>query len=635
MSNIIIGTAGHVDHGKTLLIKALTGIDTDRLKEEKKRGITIELGFAWLDLPNGVRAGIVDVPGHEKFIKNMLAGAGGIDLALLVIAADDGVMPQTREHLGILRLLGIQNGMIVITKADLVEPDWLEMVKEDIRVEVKGTFLEDAPIQAVSAYTGQGIHELKEMIVQQLDRVPEKNVEKPFRMPIDRVFTVSGFGKVVTGTMIEGTLREGDEIELYPSGLRSRVRTLQVHSKDVSVAYAGQRVAVNLAGIKEEVSRGETLAAPESMQNTLMLDVKLEILPDSGRIIENGSRLHFYLGSRDVLCKVVLLDADVLEPGQTGYAQLRFTEEIAAKKGDHFVVRFYSPIETVGGGIVLDSAPPKHRRHHARVLQALEVREHGSLIDNLLQMIVEGSMSFVALGDIQKQMGLDDAPFREALHELTASGRITMLGERNAIDTAYKQKLQQTLTGILQEYHTANPLQAGMRRDELRSRLLPGRNMALVDKVLAMFAQDGLIVLDNQKAALSTFQVKQSASAKGKLAEEIEVLFREAVYCPPSTDELNAKYPNKIDEVQKVMEALIAEGTLVPTTPKLCFHKDALESAKKEIAAYLEDHENFTLAQFRDLCSTSRKFATALLEYFDRHGVTKLTDGARVLLRKG
>lgn len=633
MSNIIIGTAGHVDHGKTLLIKALTGIDTDRLKEEKKRGITIELGFAWLDLPGGARAGIVDVPGHEKFIKNMLAGAGGIDLALLVVAADDGVMPQTREHLGILRLLGIQQGMIVMTKADLVDADWMEMVKEDIRETVQGTFLEDAPILPVSAYTGQGIEELKAMIAQWIDKTPEKNTQKPFRMPIDRVFTVSGFGKVVTGTLIEGILREGDEVELYPSGMTSRVRNLQVHSQDVPAAYAGQRVAVNLAGVKEELSRGETLAAPASMQNTLMLDVKLEILPDSARVIEHGSRLHFYLGARDVLCKVVLLDADALEPGQTGYAQLRFTEEVAAKKGDHFVVRFYSPIETVGGGVILDAVPQKHRRHNARVLQALQVREQGSDVDNLLQLITEGSLSFTSLADIQKQMGLEDKPFREALKELVDAGKVAMLGDRNAIDCSYKQKLSEQLQSILEEYHTANPLQAGMRRDELRSRLLKGQNLALADKVLAMFAQDGLIALDNQKAALSTFQIKLGGSS-GKLAEEIAALFRDAGYSPPSMEELKAKYPKDMETVQQVMEALIADGTLVPTTPTLCFHRETLDNAKQAIAGYLKDHDTFTLAEFRDMCSTSRKFSTALLEYFDRHGVTKKVEDGRVLLRK-
>ena len=379
MRNVVIGTAGHVDHGKTLLINALTGIDTDRLKEEKKRGITIELGFAFIDFDNGERAGIIDVPGHEKFIKNMLAGAGGIDLAMLVVAADEGFMPQTVEHLGILTLLGIQKGLVVITKCDMVEPDWIEIVREDIASHVKGTFLEDAPVMAVSAYTGQGIPELRDLLKEMVGETGTKNIRSPFRIPVDRVFSVEGFGTVITGTLIEGQMTVGDEAVLYPAELPTKVRNLQVHGRDVERAFAGQRVAVNLAGLKKsQVNRGDVVVKPDSIKNALMLDVRLMALRESERVITNGMQVHLYHGARTLLCKIVLLDREELQPGESSYAQLRLTEPLAAKQGDRFVIRFYSPLETIGGGVILDPNPQRHKRNDSAVLEALTVRESGS-----------------------------------------------------------------------------------------------------------------------------------------------------------------------------------------------------------------------------------------------------------------
>ena len=376
MKHVIIGTAGHVDHGKTLLVKALTGIDTDRLTEEKKRGITIELGFAHLDFDDGSQAGIVDVPGHEKFIKNMLAGAGGIDLAMLVVAADEGFMPQTVEHLGILSLLGIRDGLVVLTKCDMVDPEWVEMVREDVKAQTAGTFLEGKPVHAVSARTGEGLPELKKNLRELVRQASEKNLRIPFRLPIDRVFSVEGFGTVVTGTLIEGALAVGDMAEVLPTGFQARVRNLQVHGKDVPAAYAGQRVAVNLAGTKKsDLARGDTIAKPGSVRKSLMLDVKLQNLKNSQRTILSGSQLHLYHGSSVRLCKVVLLDRDALQPGESCFAQLRMTEDLAAKCGDRFVVRFYSPLETIGGGIVLDDCPVRHRRGDQRTLDALAIRE--------------------------------------------------------------------------------------------------------------------------------------------------------------------------------------------------------------------------------------------------------------------
>ena len=634
MKHVIIGTAGHVDHGKTLLIKALTGIDTDRLKEEKKRGITIELGFAYLDLPNGEKAGIIDVPGHEKFIRNMLAGAGGIDLALLIIAADDGVMPQTREHLGILSLLGIHEGIIVITKCDLAEPDWIEMVREDIKREVADSFLHEAPIVPVSTYTGGGIEELRQIIFQKAELISAKNTNKPFRIPVDRIFSVDGFGTVITGTLIEGVLREGDEVTVYPSGLKTRVRNLQVHSRDVETAWAGQRAAVNLAGLKrDDINRGDTLAAPDSMANSMMLDVKLQVLRNSGRVLENGSRLHFYYGARDLLCKLILLEQDALSPGEEGYAQLRFTENVSLKKGDRFVARFYSPLETVGGGVVLDPNPVKHRRKVKRIIEALKVREKGSAAENLLQAISDASPTFTPLAEIQKHLLLDNESMRSELQQLAERGDVILLGERHAIDSGYRDKLSLEVQDLLNKYHIQNPLQTGMRRDELRSRLLPGRDAGVSDKVLEVLSRDNIIKLDNQKVSLSSFQVQYGEDEK-ELIDRVERIFLEKSFSPPSLEELESTMPKDKRKLKKVLEAMLADGRLVAVAPQMYFHRKMIEESSANIAAFIGEHGQITLAEFRDLSGSSRKFSLAILEYFDRHGVTKKVGDIRVLAKR-
>ncbi len=634
MKNTIIGTAGHVDHGKTLLIKALTGIDTDRLKEEKKRGITIDLGFAWLNTPDGERVGIVDVPGHERFVKNMLSGAGGINLALLVVAADDGVMPQTREHLDILSLLDIQDGIIVITKADLVEEDWIEIVKDDIAKAVKDTFLRNAPIIVVSSYTGQGIEALRTLIFEKVQVAANHNLSQPFRIPVDRVFSVEGFGTVITGTLIEGSLSEGDEVEIYPSGLRRNIRNLQVHSRDVETAWAGQRVAVNLSGTKrDEVARGNVLAAPGSMRNTLMLDVKIRALTDSKRTLRNGSRLHFYHGARESLCKLVLLGRDMLEPGGEAYAQLRFTDEVAAKKGDRFILRFYSPIETVGGGIVLDASPAKHRRSDERVRDALSVRELGSASENLLQAILDASPRFTQLAEVQKLLAMDGDTFREKLEVLIAEGSVIRLSTKTAIAVDFKDTLGRRLSKILRDYHAANPLQAGMRRDELRGRLMPGREISLADKMLALYEQEGLITVLGPKIALSGFTIEYSESEKRLLAA-IEAQFAAAAFMPPSTEELLAMHLKEKTAARRVLDAMLDTGVLVMVAPQMVFRCDAVEKAWTLVETFTRENGAVTLAQFRDMIGASRKYALPLLEYFDRQGWTRMENDARVLVKK-
>ncbi len=627
----IIGTAGHVDHGKTLLIKALTGIDTDRLIEEKKRGITIELGFAYLDLPGGGRAGIIDVPGHERFIKNMLAGVGGMDLVLLVVAADEGFMPQTIEHLGILSLLDIPSGFIVLTKSDLAEPDWIDMVEEEAKERVSGTFLEGAPVYRVSAATGEGIPALQNAIFEALDGVREKNAALPFRIPIDRVFSVDGFGTVITGTLVEGSLKEGEEIAIYPGGMLTRARNLQVHGEDAERAFAGQRVAVNLAGVKKtEVDRGDVLAPPGALKPTRMLDVKARILSGCPREIRSGSRLHFYHGARDALCKIVLLEGDVLHAGEEGFAQLRFTEPVAVKAGDRFVLRFYSPVETVGGGTILSEQPAKHRRHDDAVLERLAAKESGSLEDKALALFYEGSAHFAPRRDVQTALALSDGDFAALRDGFVASGAIDPLTDDVDIHSAYAGQLWDKLRALLEAHHAAQPLQSGLRVDELRAHFLPRAEAAERLAVLALFARQEKIRLENGRVALAGFTV-QYDEKKAAIAAKIETCYLEGAFEPPTTQDVLDLFPKQAKDAKQVLDAFVEDGKLLPLAPQIHMHRDAFERAIALLQAHVAAHGSITLAEFRDALGTSRKYAVALLEYLDRKRVTKKLGDARTL----
>lgn len=625
MKNIIIGTAGHVDHGKTALIKALTGIETDRIKEEKKRGITIELGFAYLDLPDGEKTGIIDVPGHEKFVKNMLAGAGGIDLALLVVAADEGFMPQTREHLGILSLLNISEGIIVVTKKDLVDEDWLEIVCDEIREEVKGTFLENAQMIPVSSYTGEGIEELRQAIFALIDKNSQiKKLDIPPRIPVDRIFSVEGFGTVITGTLIEGTLKVGDPVTVYPSRLETRVRNLQVHSHDVQEAYAGQRVAVNLAGLKKtDLNKGDVVAAPNSMHTTMMIDIKLTILKDCQREILNATRLHLYHGARDILCKVVLLDRDSVSAGESCYAQLRLEEEIAVKTGDRFVLRFYSPLETIGGGVILDSNPFKHKRNDPAVLQSLNIKENGSDRDKISAALRDYSSRFETLDFLQIQTGIPKEQFDQQVQKLVKDKAAFKVSDNIVIHADYLNKLKDSAVKLLTAYHQENPLREGMKKDEFRNKLIKYEDMSIVDRITDSLVNRKVLKYVNNCVALYDFEVQQDTNQ-----EEIENAFREGGFSPESPDQIAARFP-KIKNFKAVIEALINSGKLIRVEEKILLHADyynkALEMAKEHVAK----NGQITLAEMRDLMGASRKFAVAILEYWDKRGITKKVGDAR------
>lgn len=625
MKNIIIGTAGHVDHGKTALIKALTGIETDRIKEEKKRGITIELGFAYLDLPDGEKAGIIDVPGHEKFVKNMLAGAGGIDLALLVVAADEGFMPQTREHLGILSLLNISEGIIVVTKKDMVDEDWLEIVCDEVRQEVQGSFLENAQIIPVSSYTGEGIEQLRQAIFTMIDQKTQiKNLDVPFRIPVDRIFSVEGFGTVITGTLIEGTMKVGDPVTVYPSRIESRIRNLQVHSQNVQEAYAGQRVAVNLAGLKKtDLNKGDVIAVPDSMHTTMMIDIHLTVLKDCDREIRNATRLHLYHGARDILCKIVLLDRDSVGAGESCYAQLRLEEEIAVKTGDRFVLRFYSPVETIGGGVILDSNPFKHKRNDATVLESLKLKEGGSDREKISAALRDYSARFETLDFLQIQTGIPKEQFEQQINKLIKDKVAFRVSDNVVIHTDYLNRLKDSAVKLLESYHKENPLREGMKKDEFRNKLIKYEDISVVDKITDSLVNRKVLKYVNNCVALADFEVQQDNNQ-----QEIENAFLQGGFSPESPDQIAARFP-KVKNFKQVLESLVNTGKLVRVEEKILLHADYYNKALTLAKEHVDQNGQITLAEMRDLMGASRKFAVAVLEYWDKRGITKKVGDAR------
>jgi selenocysteine-specific elongation factor len=458
MKNIIIGTAGHIDHGKTTLIKALTGRNTDRWEEEQRRGITIDLGFTYFDLKNGDRVGIIDVPGHERFINNMVAGVVGMDLVMLVVAADEGIMPQTREHMDILGELGIEKSILVLNKCDLVEEDWLELVKEEIKEELEGTFLEQAPIVEVSAATGQGIPELIEVIERlTAEEVVEKDVNTIPRLPIDRVFSLSGFGTIITGTLLAGTISKEDNLQVYPIGKECKIRNIQVHGQDVEKCYAGQRVAINLSNVKKsELRRGCVLAPPNNMKNTMLLDVKLNVLPSSMRVLTNHTRLHLFTGTSEILCRAVLLDKEEIGPGESGFVQLRLEEEIALRRGDKFVVRFYSPMETIGGGIVLEPNPKKKKRFDKDAIEELQRKESGSSEDVIELHVKSHEETMITVTELAKLTALSMEEVTEDVQSLEQQGIVKvfrMKKDTYVWHTIHEQNMRHRLTEALCGYH--------------------------------------------------------------------------------------------------------------------------------------------------------------------------------------
>ena len=632
MKHIIIGTAGHVDHGKTCLTMALTGKNTDRLKEEQKRGITIEIGFAQLVLPNGQTASIIDVPGHEKFIRNMLVGASGMDVVLLVIAADEGFMPQTREHLGILSLLGVKHGIIVITKADMVEEEWLEAIEEEAREEVAGTFLENAPMIAVSSYTGMNIDKLKDMIVEMVEGAEQRNQDHPFRIPIDRIFTVDGFGTVITGTITEGTIHVGDEVTIYPKEKKARVRSLQVHDKPQDAVGAGQRVAVNLSGVdKSDLSRGDTLAKPGSMTLTRLVDVRLDLLKDSPFPIKHNSQLHFHHSTREILCRVVLMGKDKLEPGESGYAQLKLIEPLAAKNGDHFVVRFFSPAVTVGGGVLLNVAPSHHKRYDEAAIAGMATRDSGSSAQQVLQSLEEFGAALVTPDQLAHSCSLSPTELSEVLAQLKEEGQVTELSGYLLTQSAGEALWNKTQT-VLSAYHKAEPFQDGMNRGEFRGKLLTKTPVAAVDALIDHFAATHGLQISGPTVALPNFHVVFTP-AQEKLRDKIEEVYRKAGLTPEDNTVVENQFGKDAPLARQIIARMVTDGTLVAVGGQMRFHQVHYNRALDALYQIFSEKKEMTLGEFRDALEISRKYALALLEYWDSNGITRKVGDLRVLLK--
>lgn len=628
MKNIIIGTAGHIDHGKTTLIKALTGRNTDRWEEEQRRGITIDLGFTYFDLPGGDRAGIIDVPGHEKFINNMVAGVVGMDLVLLVIAADEGIMPQTREHVDILHLLGIEKSIIVLNKCDLVDEEWLELVEEEVREELAGTFLEHAPVAKVSAATGQGLEELIQIIEKMTeDDLTPKDIHTIPRLPVDRVFTLSGFGTIITGTLVSGTIHKEDTLEMYPVGKECKIRSIQVHGTDLDVCYAGQRVAINLSNVKKkEIARGCVLAPKNSMKNTDLLDVKLNVLDSSMRVLTNHSRLHFFTGTSEILCRAVLLDKEEIGPGESGYVQLRLEEEIAVRRGDKFVVRFYSPMETIGGGVILEPNPGVKKRFHQDVIDELKRKESGSVADVIELHIREHGKTLITLAELAKMTALSEQEIREAADELKSQGQIEEFQLKK--DTWFwhadsRRAATEEILAALTAYETKYPYRYGMKKAEVQGIYFQKIRPNLFDRIIEFLEEEGCVKREGEFLCTPDYQVRKDG-VFDQVSSVLLDTFKKARFDFVRYSEIS------LPEVERetgddILNILLVEGSVVKVTEDMYTLTEYMEEARQAISAHLAADPVITIAQVRDMFQTSRKSAKPILEYMDSIKVTKKT----------
>jgi selenocysteine-specific elongation factor len=627
----VVGTAGHVDHGKSTLIRALTGIDPDRLREEKERGMTIDLGFAWLRLPSGLEVSIVDVPGHERFVHNMLAGVGGIDIALLVVAADEGVMPQTREHVAILDLLGVDTGVVALTKRDLVDDEWLELVQTDVADYLAETSLATAPIVACSATTGFGL----DVLIETLERMLAQERRRPSnglpRLPIDRVFTIAGFGTVVTGTLIDGELRLGQELEVQPGGLRARVRGLQTHRKKVDQVTAGTRTAVNLAGVAvEDLHRGQVLAPPAALRPTRAVDARLRLIRDVSPVKHNAA-VTFHTGAAETTARLGLLDGDAIEPGEEAWVQLHLADEVALVRGDPFVVRLPSPSQTVGGGTVVEPHARRHRRRQPAVLARLSVLARGAPGDLLLQELHGHEPA--ELGELMRASGLPANVSREAVAELvgdervvaldlSSNGSLTLAARSLLISRDGWLALRERAESLLGNYHRSYPLRQGLASEELRTRL--GVGARAFTRVLARLEAEGVVVEEGPTVRLASHRVVFDADASRSI-ERVVALLREAGVAPPDRDEWEAR----LGVSRELSDALVAQGRLVEVVPELLYERATLDALCERIVAATRERPQ-TVAELRDLLDASRKYALGLLAYTDEHKLTRRVGDTRV-----
>lgn len=630
MKSIIVGTAGHIDHGKTALVKALTGIDADRLAEEKRRGITIDLGFAHMDLPapagETLRIGFVDVPGHERFVRNMLAGVGGIDLVLLVIAADESIKPQTREHFDILQLIGVRHGITVLTKSDAVDPDTLDVVRLEVEEFLRGTFLENAPIIAVSSRSGAGLNELKQRVVNAAAHLAARDSHALTRLPIDRVFTMKGFGTVVTGTLISGTIHKEEELETFPSGRVVRVRGIQVHGTTADVASAGQRTALNLAGASiEDLGRGMTLAVPGLFAKTRLLDVQLTVLPSASRPLKNHARVHFHCQTMEITAEILLQKAKQIDPGRQVFARLRLPEPALLLPGDHFIIREFSPVVTVGGGTVLDATPVTRIPPDENELKILAGNDPAVI---LRLRIDRRRYAGISLANLVKETGWPPTVIEAQLAGSVKAAEIFRTGDVFLSRSAWEQLNRQIISTVT-EFHSKNPLSGGISKEELRENSLT--RGPVFDTALQELVRGNKLDLAGDLVRLPGRGVEmKDEEADSKL--RIEQAFSTAGLKVPALHDVLAGLKLDRQRAQKIVTLLLRERVLLKISDDLVFHRSALEQLRKQITQQKTKSPRMDVAQFKELTGVSRKYAIPLLEYLDRERVTRRVGDTREIL---
>ena len=626
MANIIIGTAGHIDHGKSTLIKALTGISTDTTEEEVQRGLSINLGFAYFDLPSGRRVGIIDVPGHERFIKNMLAGAQGINMILLVIDANEGVMPQTKEHANILNLLGIEDYIVVLTKADTVDDELLDLLEEDIRDQFKGTPIEQASIVRVDSVSGRGLKELVNNIDRLADRVKAMNLTAEPRVNIDRIFTVKGFGTVVTGTLLEGTIRNDQDMVVYPAEIPVKIRNIQVHEKNVEVAQAGQRTALNLSGVKvTDLKRGDILTVAGNLTKSFIADAKIKVLADYARPLKLWDRVRVYIGTSEVMARVVPLGVEEILAGEEGYIQLRLEEEIAAKPGDRIILRAYSPMVTLGGGQILDPSTGKHGRFDEAIIRGLELRGTNDVDAVIFDYLMNADSPLVTEKDIMDNVQGEKEELREKLAVMKSAGSVLELGGA-FISSERLDEMRKEFLRILNDFHQKSPLKAGMPREELKSRIKYVAKGKQYDSILDQLVAEGSIKIFGSLAKAPSFEVIYTKEQK-KQRDAIEEELLAGKFSPPTLKELcqDKKCLALIDSM---------EDCVVWLDSNIVMHRSHFDTATKLMVDHAKANGSISLAEFRDMLETSRKYAVALLDFYDKVGITKRQEDVRILTGK-
>jgi selenocysteine-specific elongation factor len=625
---VILGTAGHIDHGKSSLVKALTGKDPDRLKEEKERGITIDLGFADLTYSDGLKVGIVDVPGHERLIKNMLAGAGGIDIVLMVIAADEGVMPQSKEHLDICNLLKVKRGLIAVTKSDLVEEDWLELIQDDIKNFVKGSFLEDAEIITVSSKTGYNIEFLKEKIKELALNVNPKSTDGIFRLPVDRIFTLKGFGTVVTGTAISGNISLDKPVEILPKGIKTKVRGLQSHGQPLKTAYAGQRVAINLQGVaKEDIQRGDVVTIPNKIKTTTVIDTRLEILKNIPiDTLKNKSLVHFHIGTSELTGRIIIYNKEDLKPGESAYAQFRFKTPVAVMAGDRYIIRRFSPLLTIGGGEILDISPKRRKRDER--LKDLEIFDRGSLKEKLSLKIYHRGLNGITQDELIGWIKAEIPEIRKEINTLI-SQKIIIAIEGRLLHRDMFDDFSNKVISILDNFHKTNPLKQGMSKETLRA-AFKGLEPKLFESMLSLIEK---VTIEKEILRLKTFKISLSED-KRLLKDKILKVLEQAAFQPPTKDELAKSVSIKTEEVSELLKIMASEKSVVRINDFLYLTMSNYTTMMDRLKDFFNSKTEMTVGEFRDMLGTSRKYALPFLEYLDSNKITLRVGEVRKFLAK-